>query len=272
MRWDELSWPQLDALDRDLPIMVPLGSCEQHGPHLPTFVDTIQVSEIARRVEAQLASQIVVVPTQWLGSSHHHRDFPGTISLKPTQYVSVIQEIARSILRAGFRRIFFLNGHGGNIAPAATALVDLIADDDEADSAHLALSSWWRVASEGLRSELIGVSQAVMAHACAYETSLMLAIRPELVDRSKITARPDPALHDAWFHSEDDSRQRVTVFHRFSRYTTDGVLGKSPEASAEQGAIILEAAVRDVSAFLHDFARWPMLPRRRAPNTRPSPD
>jgi creatinine amidohydrolase len=259
MRWEELSWPQLDALDRNLPVVVPLGSCEQHGLHLPLFVDSIQVSTIAARVEAEMPGEILLVPTLWLGSSHHHRDFPGTLSLRPIHYVSIIQEIARSILRAGFRRLFFLNGHGGNIAPATTALVDLIAECNDADAAHIALSSWWRVAADELRPEIIGVSQNVVAHACAYETSLMLAIRPDLVDTTKISPRPAPALQNAWFHSEDDSQQRVSVFHRFHRYSADGVLGACPEATVESGEMILGAAVQQVRDFLRDFRDWPPL-------------
>ena len=261
MHWEELSWPKLDDLDRKLPVVVPLGSCEQHGPHMPLFVDTIQVAEIARCVETELREEMLLVPTLWLGSSHHHRDFPGTISLLPTEYVRVVQAVAKSVLRAGFRRVFFLNGHGGNVAPATTALVDLIAECDEADDAYLALSSWWRVAADELRPDKIGITQPVISHACAYETSLMLALRPELVDLEKLPPRPAPALHDDWFHSEDDSRQRVSVFRRFHRYTADGALGKPHEASLERGELILKTAVGEVVTFLREFAQWPDLPQ-----------
>ncbi len=260
MYWEELSWPKLDALNRNLPVVVPLGSCEQHGLHMPLFVDTIQVAEIAHRAEKELNREILLVPTLWLGSSHHHRDFPGTISLLPTEYVRVVQAVAKSILRTGFRRVFFLNGHGGNVAPATTALVDLIAECDDADAAYLALSSWWRVAADELKPGRIGVSQPVISHACAYETSLMLALRPDLVDMGILPPRPAPVLQGEWFHNEDDSHQRVSVFRRFHRYTADGAMGRPHEANVERGEMILKAAVDEVVSFLRDFAQWPELP------------
>ena len=260
MIWEELSWPRFRELNKDVPVVVPLGACEQHGPHLPVFVDTIQVSQIARRVEAQLADKILLAPTLWIGSSHHHQDFPGTISVLPSLFGQIVQELIRSILRAGFRRVFFLNGHGGNIAPAQCALTELIAMDDQANDTHLALASWWRVAADGIRPEQIGLSQPVVAHACAYETSLMLALRPDLVKLSQLPPRRPPVLRDNWFHSEDDSSQRVTVFRRFHRFTADGAMGWPHEATANHGHAILDAVTQQIVAFLQDFANWPSLP------------
>ena len=260
MLWEEHSWPQLQQLDKDLPVVIPLAACEQHGPHLPVFVDTIQVTEIAQQVEAKLSDRILLLPTMWLGCSHHHKDFPGTISVLPSLYIQMIQEIARSVLRAGFGRIFFLNGHGGNRAPAADALSELIATDNKADGACLALASWWEVAAEGIKPEKVGLTQPVVAHACAYETSLMLAVRPELVHKDKLTPRPSPVMQGPWFYSEDDSSSRVATFHRFHRYNADGVLGNPDEASMESGQAILDAVVDQVVSFLNDFGQWPELP------------
>lgn len=260
MNWEELSWPQFHEINKDLPVVVPLGACEQHGPHLPVFVDTIQVSQIARRVESQLANDILLTPTMWIGSSHHHKDFSGTISMVPSVFGQVVQEIARSIIRAGFRRVFFLNGHGGNVAPAQSALTELVATDDRASDTHLALASWWLVAAEEIQSQKIGLNQPVVSHACAFETSLMLALRPDLVDLSKLPPKRSPVLHNTWFHSEDDSSQRVSVFKRFHRFTPDGAMGQPQEATADHGTAILKAVVEQTVAFLRDFANWPMLP------------
>src|SRR5688572_5522517 len=119
MYWHEQTWPAIQQMNKQLPVVVPLGSLEQHGHHLPLFVDSIQVTEIAQRVERALTKGVLLLPTQWLGSSHHHMDFPGTVSVLPGLYAQVIKSIAKSILNAGFRRIFFLNGHGGNEVPGA---------------------------------------------------------------------------------------------------------------------------------------------------------
>ncbi|MEX0612591.1 MAG: creatininase family protein [Pirellulales bacterium] len=260
MLWEELAWPAFRRLNKDMPVVVPLGACEQHGPHLPVFVDTIQVTQIARRVEAQLVDEILLAPTLWLGSSHHHKDFPGTISVLPSLFGRMVQEVALSVVREGFRRVFFLNGHGGNIAPATSALTELIAQDDQVNDTYLALASWWRVAADGIRPEHVGLSQPVVSHACAYETSLMLALRPDLVNLSQLPPRPAAVLRGTWFHSEDDSSQRVTVFRRFHRFTTDGAMGRPQEASADHGGVILDAVTEQIVAFLRDFASWPVLP------------
>ena len=86
MLWQEQSWPAMREMNKQLPVVVPLGSVEQHGHHLPLFVDSIQVSAIAERVEerSSLKNEILLLPTFWLGSSHHHMDFPGTVSVLPS--------------------------------------------------------------------------------------------------------------------------------------------------------------------------------------------
>lgn len=260
MLWEEQSWPKLRELDKDLPVVVPLGSCEQHGPHLPVFVDTIQVTQIARRVEARLVDEILLTPTLWLGSSHYHKDFPGAISVLPSLYAQMIQEVALSVLRAGFRRVFFLNGHGGNVAPATSALTELVAADDRANDSYLALGTWWHLAAESIRPEKVGLTQPAVSHACAYETSLMLALRPDLVSLEKLPPRPPAALRGAWYHSEDDSSHRVAVVRRIHRFTADGAMGRPQEASAAAGLAIRDAVTEQIVAFLRDFASWPVLP------------
>ncbi|MCA9427968.1 MAG: creatininase family protein, partial [Candidatus Omnitrophica bacterium] len=122
MLWHEQRWTQLEKMDKDTPVLIPLGSCEQHGHHLPVYVDTIQVTAIAERAEKALGKKVLLLPTLWLGSSHHHLDFPGTVSVLPSLYSQMIKSVANCILDAGFKRLLFLNGHGGNKVPAAQAL------------------------------------------------------------------------------------------------------------------------------------------------------
>jgi len=171
MLWHEQSWPTIQSLDKETPVVIPLGSLEQHGRHLPLFVDSIQVTTIAERVEQVLHDQILLTPTLWLGSSHHHKDFPGTISARPSLYSKIIITIAISILQAGFRRLLFLNGHGGNEVPVAQALAELAAQDDDANNAYLTYSSWWAVGGEGIKPDKHDLTTPFVSHACEYETS-----------------------------------------------------------------------------------------------------
>jgi creatinine amidohydrolase len=254
--WHEQSWPKIGQLEKELPVVVPLGSVEQHGHHLPLCVDSVQVTAIAERAEAQLADGALFLPTLWLGSSEHHKDFPGTISLPPSLYAENIKSIARSILRAGFRRIFFLNGHGGNETPAAQALTELVGECDAADASHLLLASWWQLGRDVLNAERHGMSTPSISHACEYETSLMLAVRPDLVDCNATQLCP-PVLTGPWYHSEYGGK--VKVFRRFHRLTRAGSMGAPTAASAAKGQSMLTALTNEIVNFVRDYARWPEL-------------
>jgi len=258
MLWNELSWPAINAQNRDTPVIIPLGSCEQHGHHLPVFVDTIQVQAVADRVEEQMHDRILMLPAIWVGSSHHHLDYPGTISLPPELYTSVIKQIVRSVLNAGFKRLFFLNGHGGNEVPVAQALAALVAESDNADDAYLAIASWWSVGRDALKPEKIGLVTPGISHACEVETSMMLAIRPDLVEMAK-AIEPAPVLSSEWFNFEYGGK--VGVYRRYHRLTAPGNMGAPKAATKEKGEAMLQGVVADVVKFLDEFARWKHLPK-----------
>lgn len=257
MRWEQLSWPEIDALDRDTPVVVPLGAVEQHGRHLPLGVDTLQVTAIADRVEAALAREVAVLPTLWLGSSHHHRDFPGTLSLRPSLYASVVKELVSVIAGHGFKRIFLLNGHGGNETPGSLALAELVAESDAADDVHLALASWWSVGRNAIKPDRHGLTTPFISHACEYETSLMLAIRGDLVHMDRVTEAA-PVLETDFAGFEYGGK--VAAFRRYHRLTASGSMGKPSAATREKGAAMLQAVADDVVRFLREFRTWPSLP------------
>jgi creatinine amidohydrolase len=256
MLWHELRWTDLNAADKNVPVVIPLGSCEQHGHHLPVFVDTVQVSAIAERAEAQLGDRVLLVPALWLGSSHHHLDFPGTISVSPSLYCRVIQDIAKSVLHAGFRRLLFINGHGGNRIPAGQALSELVCESDIADEAYLVLVSWWELNGSALGE---GMETTSISHACEYETSLMLKLRPDLVRIDCVREAP-MALDNEWVKSEGVVGSRVSVYRRFRRWTAAGSMGRPSSATAEKGARLLDVAVRELVHLVEDMAGWPVLP------------
>lgn len=259
MRWAELDWPAIRQLDKQLPVVLPLGSVEQHGLHLPLCTDTSQVQAVAEAAETELRDAALFLPTLWLGSSHHHLDFPGTLSLAPSLYSRVVQELAASVLSAGFRRLFFLNGHGGNEVPVAQALSELAVTDARAWESHLAMASWWTVGKPDAAA--LGMQTEGVTHACEYETSLMLWLRPDLVRADRIRdAAPVPASE--WLSGD----KRVSLYRPFAQMTGQGSLGTPSAASADKGRRLLEAVVADVVVFVRDFARWPA-PRPLGPQT-----
>jgi len=255
MLWHEQSWPQIRKLDKQTPVIVPLGSLEQHGHHLPLFVDTIEVTAVAQAVEQRMRDRVLLLPTLWLGHSEHHRDFPGTVSVPASLYSQMIQGVARSVLRAGFTKILFLNGHGGNETPAAQALTELSCADDVADGTHLGFTSWWQVGAAAVAPERHGMATPSISHACEYETSMILALRPDLVRIDQAVEAPPRA---PWNNS--DLGKRVRFFRRFHRLTAAGSLGKPTAATAEKGRSLIDAVVMDVVAFVEEFITWKDLP------------
>ncbi len=258
MLWAELSWDEIDRLDKSLPVVIPLGSCEQHGKHLPLFVDTLQVAALADKLEERLQDKVVLLPTLWLGASDHHRDFPGRLSLRPTLYAQIIQSLATCVLEAGFNRIHFLNGHGGNLVPVSQAITDMVVTDDRFDAATITLGCWWQTASDAMKPERHGMQTPTLLHACEYETSLMLAIREDLVDLSRITSE-HVEVERPW--ASGKWANKLEGFHRFHRWTSSGHMGQPQHATAEKGHSLLEAVANEISDFLQDFSRWkPMEP------------
>ena len=103
MRFYEMTAPEIRQLDRRRVIVVaPIAACEQHGPHLPTFTDTILVTAVAEGVERRLPERVLLLPTLWLGASHHHLRFGGTLSAGVDTHVDVLCDLAESVLNDGF--------------------------------------------------------------------------------------------------------------------------------------------------------------------------
>src|SRR5690606_35734622 len=99
--------------NNDKVAILPLGPIEQHGPHLPVGTDTHIVTVLSTAIEERLSNDILLCPSLAFGSSHHHIDFGGTISISPTLYTALIVELVESLLKCGFQKIVLLNGHGG---------------------------------------------------------------------------------------------------------------------------------------------------------------
>jgi creatinine amidohydrolase len=193
MRWDELNRAQLTDLLPEALVVVPTGATEQHGPYLPTGTDALLATTMVERAVAgyEFPRQVIVGPTVSIGSSDHHFPFGGTLSLSPETFTAVLLDIARSVATGGGRRLVFVNGHGGNQGPCATASA---AASNRYDIA-IGYTDYWSLLPE---SELTPEQRAIVpGHAGEFEAALMLAVRPELVaarePREPVTPIENPA-------------------------------------------------------------------------------
>ncbi|MGA0306626.1 MAG: creatininase family protein, partial [bacterium] len=182
--WEQLRSPQLKSLaDVNAIVVVPVGSIEQHGPHLPVKVDALLATEVARRaaLKIQTHQPILVTPTVWCGLAEHHMDFCGTLTLDFETFHALLRNLCRSIRHHGFRRIFLLNGHGGNIAALNVICSELVR---ELEGLRVVSGTYWTLPEVAEKfAEILEVQQNVR-HAGEAETSMMLALEPELVDQS----------------------------------------------------------------------------------------
>jgi creatinine amidohydrolase len=246
------TWPDLPSLS-DRIFVIPLGSLEQHGKHLPLFTDSIIIGHIADRVEELIPDKIVLLPVQWLGHSPHHRRF-GCVSLDLMPYIEMIRGMCRSLVAIGARKILLLNGHGGNDIPCKAALRELKSEFELLKDLYIAYAAYWNLAS----AEFTAIRESPaggMGHACEMETSIMLARHPDLVDTTKAT-RGGPSEERGYRTIDMLKPEAHFLIAEFDEYSDTGVIGMPEFATPEKGALFLEAAAQGVVRFLAEFKKW----------------
>jgi creatinine amidohydrolase len=240
-----MRWPQVAALPRTTPIVLPVAALEQHGHHMPVFTDSFLLGEVMRRVKEAMASRVLFAPLQWLGNSHHHLDFPGTMSASPRVYMDLLIDMVENFLSHGFQRILIINGHGGNIIPAQQALFELRQKVRDRSDLLLLSATYWTLGGDPTK-ENPQIMQTQMGHACEWETSMMLRIRPELVGDIKQVAdipfgKAFSPAHRAWI-----TKDRTVVGH----------IGDPRSASPEKGESLFRVFTTDVVNILERMLTW----------------
>src|SRR6516165_4037441 len=177
MLLQEMNWPAVAALSKDTPVVVPIAALEQHGRHLPVFTDSMLLGEIVRRASETLGDRVLWTPLCWLGNSHHHIDFAGTMSASPRVYLDMLSDLLENLLTHGFRRLVLLNGHGGNIVPAAQAVFEVRQRHRQRTELCLLAATYWNLGPNP-SSAAVTFEQNRMGHACEWETSMILRLAP----------------------------------------------------------------------------------------------
>src|SRR5262245_5739251 len=248
MKFHEMTAPQIRQAPRDAVVVIsPVAACEQHSRHLPVFTDTILCTAVAEGVEAKMPKEVLLLPTMWLGASHHHLRLGGTLSADVDTHVTILCELLEPLLADGFQRVMILNGHGGNIDTLHMALRKL---QPRYPNRHLTGASYWELADRELAALAEGPRKS-MGHACEYETSMVLALRPELVDRAGI--KDDPPIGDT------DLRGLFTAEDMYQK-TDHGCVGYPERATPETGRACLDAAIGRTCEVVTALLRRP-LPR-----------
>ncbi len=252
MLLENLTWPEVKRLKPATKIVVlPLGSFEQHGPHLPLTTDTDLVTAVARGVEAARPKRVLCLPTLWPGHSTHHLFFPGTLSVSQMPYIQMVAELCSSIVNFGAKKVFLLNGHGGNDVPLRAALREL---KGKFPKVRFVFASYWALAAASIK----GVRESGMGglgHACEMETSMMLHLCPERV-KMRLAKRDGPKHTDPYRKSDMLYGRPVYFVNEFHEVTKTGTVGHPESATAEKGRRFLDGIVKDVTTFVDEFEKW----------------
>jgi len=240
----ELSWPAVNALSRDTPVVLPIAALEQHGTHLPLFTDSFLIGEMARRAQAALGDRVLFAPVTWLGNSHHHLDFAGTMTAAPRVYLDMLRTMIDCLLTHGFKRIVLLNGHGGNSVPGQQVLFEVRQHHRERKDLLLLLANYWALGSDPAPS--IPGLQHKIEHACQWETSMMMHLRPDLVSGYERTAKVD------WGNPFSPGVRAWTM----PDVSAAGHVGEPALATAEIGEELARIYAADVVRFLTRVVEW----------------
>ncbi len=271
-RYEKLTWPEInDAVDQGQVCVVPCGSVEQHGHHLPLDVDIVCPQGIAYGAGRAVPDKMLVLPPVWYGYTAHVMDFPGTINTHYATFIDQVLDITRSLAYHGFKKIVLLNGHGSNMPN-----LDLAARRTNLETdAECVLAGWWN---------LLTVDKAFLprwrqskfpggcAHACELETSLYLYLDGDNVRTDKIKSGVIS------FNEENSPFNWVdlfaagpaTIISWTSSYTDTGVLGDAELATAEKGREVYEEAVMQLVRFVTWFKDRPKDARRDLHRTKPT--
>ncbi len=237
MEMDQMTWTEIkDNLPRK-PVILPIGAVEAHGPHLPVGTDNFIAGELARRLAEEIAG--LLLPLQPWGQVWSLENFPGTISLGEETLKDTLKNIARSLDRHGGRLLIIVNGHLGNRDQLKSAVRDILEED-----LGIKILTMNHPGLEELEKKHTETPRALSGyfHAEEMETSMMLAIRPDLVKMDLARAvYPDfPSYHGAYPL-------------RWEIFTPEGVLGDPRPATAEKGEKLLAGMVEKMVKIYRDF-------------------
>ena len=263
-RYEKLTWPEIDeAIQARKVVVVPVGSTEQHGPHLPLDVDVVCPTGIAQAAARSAPDGMLVMPALTHGYTAHVMDFPGTVNIHWEHFINYVLDVGKSLAYHGFKKIIFLNGHGSN-APnldLAARRVNLETD------AQCIATSWWTLLTvdpEFLPAWRESRYPGGCAHAGELETSVYLYLDGDHVRSDKIKDG------EIAFNVKEPSKFRwVDLFGAgagtpiswTASYTDSGVLGQATLATAEKGERAVTEAARQLADLVAEFGAAPPPPR-----------
>ena len=267
--YDELTWPEInEAVLAKKVVLLPIGSTEQHGHHLPLDTDNFLARSVCLAAARSAPREVLVMPTIPYGYNEHAQDFPGTIHVTYHHFIEYCLDVVKSAVYAGFDRIAIVDGHGSN-----EHLCEFIARRATLETDALVASTMWTNLAVEAFNEVRESGPGGAAHACELETSAYLYLEESRVQMDKALDHYGGASgrEGSRYLSVDLAKPLppVKLVQWTSSATPTGVSGAPTLATKEKGRIIIESAAKNLVAFLREFRALEKGPRRDHRNTRP---
>ncbi|MFN3323620.1 MAG: creatininase family protein [Bryobacteraceae bacterium] len=250
--WQHHTWQELRELVRRQPVVIlPIGSVEDHGYHLPLDVDNFLIWNICEEAARRAGGEILLMPQIPYGFETHHMDFPGTIDIRMEHLLNFVLDVTKSIAHHGFERILIADGHGSNMP-----ILDLVARRTVLETNALCGAFIWPSLAPKAIAQARESGRGGMAHACELETSVYLHLDPTRVQMDK--AQKEQGLPESefiWMDLMEGSG--VLLMDEWTRFSKSGVVGDPTLATAEKGKFIFEAVVNALVRLAREFKRRP---------------
>ena len=243
VRLRELTWPEVESAIEGgtRTVIIPVGSTEQHGPHLPLGTDAI-IGETLSEAVAEKLGDALVAPVVEPGCSGHHMDFPGTATIPPDLLMELLRHQCLSFEQHGFEHVVLLPSHGGNFAPVNTITPEIARELENARVIPLAdIDRMMELMNEGLRAGGVEYQEPVV-HAGAVETAVIMAVDEDLVREDELRVGHEGAVAVPDLLSSG-----------FRSVTESGVLGDPREATREAGEAIIETIADAYAETVRDY-------------------
>jgi len=252
--FEEMTREQILRIAPEAIAVLPTAATEQHGPHLAVGTDTLLCTTVARRAAEAAADQVpvVVAPPMAFGSSYHHNPFGGVLTLTSSTFINAVAEVVAGLSRSGFRKVAIFNGHGGNADHVGVVSRDAV---NEMGLPIVAAScSYWDLCRDALVAADLLPASRIPGHAGQYETSMVMALRPDWIDETARQQVDDVSADDIGLNIDLTGAvaQSYGVWQKGPGHTDD-----PKQATPELGNALLEITVAEAARFLREFSRHP---------------
>jgi creatinine amidohydrolase len=257
--YDKLTWEELQtAISQQRVVIIPIGSTEQHGKHLPVEVDNFLARSVAVGAAELVPDDVLVMPNIAYGFNTHHMDFPGQITISGRTFIEYCLCITRSLAYHGFKKIILLNAHGSNMP-----YLDIVARHTMLESKGQALCA--AIMHTNLAKDVAGDIRESplggMGHACEWETSMLLHLNEDAVRKEKI--EDEYGLPESkYYWNELQNSPPVSMMEWWSTFSLTGVSGNPSLATKDKGKQLYETTIQRLAEFIREFKAREIRPRR----------